>query len=984
MKLIPYMINVDYNHQGSLLDDKTLEVRRINIGRKLKYDSANHYWFTQNHYRGNKEEKKSAYNEFYQIGFKLVDYSSENISVKFMSDTGSPHLLLAYNDEHDVWFQKTVFKKKPSDKPLEYYPFSPRTRDYQRGLNHAGEIEVGVFCNQDLVLSERILFLPSSISVYQYNVMITDLYRMREELVKSEKIDIEVSLRKEKTIEKLEQLVKEIQGPINFINKYPAEELKVEKKFLREKSISRFHPDIEMQKILSPGKAKFKAMYKRKDYSITENIIVKQELEKLIEYSTKLFAQKDVVESDKRQIHHEGKAVVRKSSKRIRETVNQKGIENLDSATINAMLKVINKEIEQKNREVSERKPVLLDMISRNSRRRHFNLDNGIAIKLNLKVNAKFYQKGFKSLENPLSVSIGSGKIPDDNRPAILFKGYQYYRGDGVWDEPSEVKSIFCDILNSSITNKEQLLLLKSLSDIVATQEILEEETEVTIKGFISRTMDISNTGKKEDIIGKSNRNPLYKDYVFNFKKIHSILIQGVEYKLNTSEAAMAEELCELLLLHDEKVQKLYEKIEQLELEKQYVFKLRQLIKQKTSIDRNAERYIHLANKISELINLPVFKGIDTKVNERLIPTQLFLHDPYYKKIWKLIKNIDDIIGASLIPGSNNKKIGIKKVNEIYEIWSLIKMVSILSNQMGWKISNKETLIRCLDSFLQLKKELRGFNISLEQSNFFLEISYEPKVLFEGERYNKLPDYRFIFKKKAMWGKQTLGVVYLDAKYRNYKDRDDAGTGEQEWREDIIDIAINNYGSKPHKDYPNIKTIASFILHPDIELGMEKETKGENYFAYYNRKLFPGKLDQQNVEEVHKFGSIYLLPTSTHSFVNWFKMLMEYRMKNHEVCWSCGNHHRVTRETKYTGRGYPKYHYKCQNKNCEEYWIKNHCSQKGHKLVKHINNYHRQPSEEYEWYVVCPTCGDGFNKEQKERSERTSPSYSKGKHNYIK
>jgi hypothetical protein len=703
-------------------------------------------------------------------------------------------------------------------------------------------------------------------------------------------------------------------------------------------------------------------MGKREDYSIIENKIIKQELKKLIDYSTKLIAQKEIVETDKTQIINEATSILKKSSRRIRRKVNESGIENLDSSIIKDLIKEINDEINQKNDEILKRKPFLMDKLQKNNANKHLVTDKNIVIMLELKIFARFYQKGINYSGGKVSVHIGSGKIPEDKRPSILLKGYKFLNSNNEWVGPQKTKSIYCDIFNSSITIKEQMILLKAINEILGSRDINEEETELVIIGNVN-TDKITNI-YDIDLIGVPRPNSEYRDYEFHFNKIHNIYINKNQYLLKSSDSYLADELSTLLLPHDEKVQGFQEKIEQLELEKQLVLKLKLLTNQKNSIEKDAERYNSIAKKAEALLKLSMFNGIENTTMEPLLPTQLFLHDPYYKQVWKSLKSIDDIIGASLIPGRNDKRIGIRKVNEIFEVWSLLKMISILTEKMGWSITNKRRLIDCIDAFLKLKKELKGFLVNLELEDFLLEISYEPKVDFQGDKFSKKPDYRLLFKQRTFLGYiQELGVVYLDAKYRNYKEQDMVNNGEKEWKKDIIETAINNYGNKPHKDNPNLKTLASFILHPDIILGMEKETKGENYFAFYNRKLFPGVLERQIPEEVHKYGSIYILPSSTHSFVNWFKMLMEYRINKHEVCWSCGNLKEITRETKFTGKGYPKYHYQCLNEKCNEYWVKNHCSNKGHKLVKHVNNYHRQPSQDYEWYVVCPTCGDGFNKE---------------------
>jgi len=84
-------------------------------------------------------------------------------------------------------------------------------------------------------------------------------------------------------------------------------------------------------------------------------------------------------------------------------------------------------------------------------------------------------------------------------------------------------------------------------------------------------------------------------------------------------------------------------------------------------------------------------------------------------------------------------------------------------------------------------------------------------------------------------------------------------------------------------------------------------------------------------------------------------MIMEYNLGKHNYCWSCGCEI-IDIEINYTESGYEKYYYTCTS--CNEFWVKSHCGYRGHKLIKHYNNYHRQPKD-YSWFLVCPTCRDG-------------------------
>lgn len=972
MKLIPYMIYINYNHHKNLLDDKSLPINQITIGEKLSYDESKKVWYTRNHYRDKVEFKDGReLIRFFQIGFKLMNSNSDKISIKFKSESSRDHFVLSYDDKNDIWYQKSKFVNR---KKNGYYHYSQRTEDSLKGLSHSGQLRVNVYNDTQLILSEEVVFLPSSIEVSQYDLMISDLFRIRESLLKNEKIDVTVSTKKSETLDKLEKIVKNIEAPIRYINKFPSTSLVMEKDYIKENSIFRYDPLTEIQRQITPGKLKHKALFKREVPSNHENKIIKQQLEKIIKYSNSLVAEKKLVESYKTDIMNETQSIVQKSSERIKKCIDLNGgIHKIGNSVIDETLNDIVVNINTKNEEIKKRKIFLFNLLERNRLQNKEKIERGIPVKLNIKVFAKYFEKSADYLKGKLTVNIKSGKIPEDKRPSILFMGYEYLVGNKQWLNP-QIKSIFCEISNSSITNREQLLLLKALDEAVGCGDKNEVGTNIQIKGFIINN-NLNHWSK--DIVGEPTKYPQYKSYKFDFSQIHSIIINGVEFMLPIPENEMIGELNDLLLSFDASVQKIQEQIEPLEMEKQTVFQLKRLCNNKEVIQLNAERYSNLAKKLETFLKLDMFKDTGDTLPEPLRPTQLFLHDPYYKKVWKSISDIEEEIGASLFPDKdrNNRFLGINSVDKIFEIWSLLKMISILIGKMGWKIKTNKTLIDFIDSYLVYKKELKGFVVDLELDNWLLEITYEAKVNFQGNEFSKEPDFRFLFKKNNRGHIQEIGVIYLDAKYRNYKEQ-----GEQEWGNDIKEIAIKKYGSKTHKNKPLLKTIASFILHPDIAFGMDKEIKGENYFAFYNKKEFPVSMDNQSIEEVHKYGSIYLLPTATHSFKNWFRMIMEFRMNLHEKCWTCGNLTNIKKETKYTGRGYPKYHYQCQNHECNEYWVKNHCSKHGHKLVKHVNNYHRQPSSQYEWYVVCPSCGDGF---QFEEPNKKMPFYLKNEYIYT-
>ncbi len=68
------------------------------------------------------------------------------------------------------------------------------------------------------------------------------------------------------------------------------------------------------------------------------------------------------------------------------------------------------------------------------------------------------------------------------------------------------------------------------------------------------------------------------------------------------------------------------------------------------------------------------------------------------------------------------------------------------------------------------------------------------------------------------------------------------------------------------------------------------------------------------------------------------------------VCWECGNVEPLILKD---GNSQ---HFLCSN--CNRFWVKYHCSNGRHLLVKHKYNYHNEYMPHTHFLVTCPVCGD--------------------------
>src|SRR5690606_31615111 len=127
------------------------------------------------------------------------------------------------------------------------------------------------------------------------------------------------------------------------------------------------------------------------------------------------------------------------------------------------------------------------------------------------------------------------------------------------------------------------------------------------------------------------------------------------------------------------------------------------------------------------------------------------------------------------------------------------------------------------------------------------------------------PDFVLKFKRNG----RDMGLVILDAKYRNYESQ-----GKDQWLKDIITIAINKYGNMQPIDAKwQAPIISSNILHSDVTISENAEEQYNPYHVMYNEDLFSTTLSN---EAPHKYGSIYMIPSKTYIFKNWFRLIMEF------------------------------------------------------------------------------------------------------------
>jgi hypothetical protein len=942
MEIQPYMIHVDYSYDGPLSSSRTLPINKVQLIDQISYDYDQECWFTFNYYRGDTvNEKGKVRREILQTGIQVMDMPDEHVSVYIEAPDGSNKRELYFDANQQIWFELSRFKYKQEEKRYYY-----DSGDWVSGVVYAGTVTICVETRNE-VIKEKLVFLPSGISERDYEAMLNDLYRIRQSLVQRNETNVSVSSKEERTAAKIHQILQELERPIRSISDNPKGNLTFAWEYKKADKAARFHPRTALGKEMDPGKDKYITFVNHETTNLYENKMIKQQLVQLRHYCEMYNYLSPLSLSDQDQKRNEMKALFEKSNPKI-----QRLLGKLEDANFEYAVKKLEEEITFLDKEVEKQKEGISDQLyvrkSTSTRDVRVTLDCTIVSYNRIKKKRQF--------KPYLITTFQSGWDSNNRETHLEFNQYSYVKaGKRVDISPH---SYFITLDNQSSELKDHWKLWKAFDQSI---NLLETRDSRSVRLKITAMIPIDNqkiNRSDQDILGEENGTG-YREYILQLNSIDSILVNGEEIVTPSDSSNFEKELVNYLQNLDDEVDRLKTEKEEKQIDLNTVQQLQKLCLANRFIREDGKLFDKMIVLIDDLLDLPVFKEIDVIQLEPLLPTQLFMHDPYYQLIWKLFNSLEEEVGLSLMSNLFDRKMGVKKVEQLYETWCLFKILYIFTQELGWKLSGENSVAEYIDGFLGKSiTSLKEFYVSITQGNWRIKIEYEPdiRVLRDGtETYSPLepgkrtPDYVLsVYQNEGL-----IGYVYLDAKHKNFKEQ-----GKNELTKELIKTSINKYGKMVPIDRPGW-TLASFLVHSDVATGMENDINGENYYSFYNKKEFPNMLENADEGEVHKYGAIYLLPSAIYSFKNWFRMIMEFRVGAYRKCWSCGSDDGVKIEQHLTRSGYPKYYFTCSN--CQEFWVKVHCRRKGDRIIKHTNNYHRQVLSDNSWFVVCPTCGDGYH-----------------------
>lgn len=394
-----------------------------------------------------------------------------------------------------------------------------------------------------------------------------------------------------------------------------------------------------------------------------------------------------------------------------------------------------------------------------------------------------------------------------------------------------------------------------------------------------------------------------------------------------------------------EEINKLLEKYTASEYKKRLEIR-KEKINNKIKKLKNQKNNLKFCNlRVEEYLDTTIFKELKvvTLMREEVKITQLFIHDMFYNKMYKLIQEFYDFSSKEF--NIDAEELKIKNLYEIFEVWAYFYMVKVMVREQGWIIPKEFNIVHNANKYIKENGNLHGFIINLEHklknhNKVSLKIVYNKTLNLENKKLR--PDYTFEFDIDG-----NKKIFYLDAKYHNYLE-----SGYEGFKKDLNDTAVNKYYNELIKT--EYEATGSYILHC-VDDSIYRDFGGN-------------KENEKNKENPHSIGGFFMLPDKHNDFKVWISLIMEWFYDEYEACWECGSLE-TTVKPKVTNGGNRKEHITCNN--CGSFWVKTKCeSCTCEKIIKHdleSKQYHKKTNEK--WMVHCPECGSCGNvKQVKERT----------------
>lgn len=890
-----------------------LEAGRYAKDLYLGVENKDKCFITKSHFKAEK-------GGYYIPAFRIIDLdgndSSSNYTIRYSPMKEECDTDLYYDAEYDLFYDKPAVKVNRQN-----WHYDNEIDKASVGTINAGNFYLYVYkkdTNTKMnIRPYKMCVLPSSMSIEQYELMINDLLNIEHELLLEETSSAKQSVQTnwELSLNEIEKLIKQIKNPLKAIDRDPKVRLYKELDKVSPRKIRKFTSKTILEMAVNQGTQKCTAYVDKEDTDIYENQMILYALSSLKSYVGKFnnyVSGKTLAKIAEYEAEHDKllKYYNAASLKDIKTLINDK------SAFYDVMVDG------RKAAEINKQGTVRVQVPISKYLSDDYNLKMYFA---GGKLHSKFVAKDFEYIGGTPKYSLDYDRkcytILDDTNKQIRINGQKV-------------------ILDLETNDERQHLLLKYMIDN-RNYRNLTIEARVKICGNDSYDVLRGNQ------VYNSKGEPYYNTYEYNIEIVELYSINGLTVDNVKDASSIKESFIEKGFIINQDL--LLAQIEM--LQKKRISLKNELI----GISNRDVQAFGISKDLDELLKLKFFKNISRKKNKWKL-TQIFANDKNYSKVYAQLYKLDKKLKFS--DSYNAQDLIHKKADKLYEYWMLIKMLQVLVSEQQWKLEGKSSIRALIADILRYSRQLESAEIMLSHKGRVKDQNIKMKLLYNHQFSNKkTPDFAFDIIVEGTSGIKEKWF-YLDAKYRDY-----ANMRQDQWYDDINTVAIGKYINS----FKNTETkaTASFIAHTDTEekyvyfggyTNKEITEKLSNYGGLNQESAF-GSFERLNANPNHKFGSFYFLPGHTEHFKIFMKIILEYHFMEKQVwavCWDCGSINTKV-ETKQTKGSNNKYYVTC--KDCNSFWVRTHCEENAHKLVKHgFGNYHKETSEGDPWYVKCPKC----------------------------
>ena len=915
MKLEAAMLRLNYDNCNIISIQPIKEYTYSNI--KLGVEDYSKKFVTRSHFRDGSSNQIGKY--LVVIGFKLHHESdgeeqAHNYRIKFAAEHDCSDEEYIDYDERDGWyFEYPKFKKGKV--------FNDEN-NAAVGSVVAGNFYVKIFDSDNQWIRENGIYtvkvLPSGVTEKDFVQMINDMQMIERELLiaaSHQSINIDKQNKKdvyELCYENIITILDKITPYLKAIDKRPHTEIVTSFEKVSLKSLRKFNNRTIAQILKNPYVSKITDSVYMESRSIPEHTMIYNMLQLLKKYCEDgiTYYEKEINDkklSQKNDLINE----IRSISKFLDGVDLEKFINHSDKSSIQEIIKTNNSRVvaKQKNNSSYTINTLTVKEINESS---------------NVKQDIKLFIR-----DGQLQLEIR--RIDDKLEKIILLKSGEYKQILVLIYFFAKKRAFKINIIQVLESGSNGYLC--EISDI---ESIIDSDNNCyTIDNWYSLLSNLKRPDEELFIL-LSDKDLLFNDIIIRIKNSMSKnIIDACNYYLEIKRK----------LTHVESI------------------KLPEALRAKSVI---------IKNKIDILCNLDVFKQCRGGNQKRLMlkPTQIFLNDTRYRKVFEGLTLLEEQYAYS--DNVNASNILITKTDRIYEYWVLVRIIKEFM-RLGWrfkdygdeaasnkffasiisKLLKKDILVPKLEMYYKKRSTITGNNnnkLFLDWDSLNLIFEYEKQIdcVINGEITHKKPDYTLKFSSSSTLYRSF--IIYLDAKYRNYKEQGNL----YGLRKDIETVSYEKY-YKPFKGTEN-EPVGSFIIHSDVR----KDAK----LTYWNGiEIFDKNYDFGDDDYVlcnHMLGGFSLAPSYTDNLTTLCKLVMQFFYYQYlridcfrYICVECGSSN-VSSKSYLTRGDNTSYRMTCND--CGENWNKTCCISCHGPIFKNYIHKYELPTQGSLSNVKCPEC----------------------------